>query len=310
MAQDGAAGHRRQLASVSNFLHAPLVARVRPKVSFLPVPGGLTIAGDHWDGERTPIVLAHGGGQTRHSWGATAEALAIAGHRVLSIDLRGHGDSSWAVDGEYAMADFLSDHIAVIDWIGEPVIWIGASLGGSSGLATIGEAPDRFCSLVLVDITPSPAKAGVDRILTFMAETSATGFGSLDEAADAVADYQPHRTRPADTSGLAKNLRLGEDGRWRWHWDPTFVTSPKSMTQERGSYDASQSIAKSLTIPTMLVRGRLSDLVTETEAQAFLEMVPHAEYVDVKDAAHMIAGDKNDVFMTAITNFVAKLDSA
>lgn len=280
------------------------------EATFLPVPGGITIVGDHWEGERTPIVLAHGGGQTRYSWGATAKALASAGHRVLSIDLRGHGDSSWAVDGEYAMADFVSDHLAVIDWIGEPVIWIGASLGGSSGLATVGERPDQFRSLVLVDITPAPAKAGVDRILTFMASTSASGFGSLDEAADAIADYQPHRTRPSDTSGLAKNLRQGEDGRWRWHWDPKFVTSPKSMTQEGGRHDASQSIARAVRLPTMLVRGRLSDLVTETEAEAFLELVPHAEYVDVEDAAHMIAGDKNDAFMNAITDFVARLDSA
>ena len=276
---------------------------------FLPVPGGITIAGDHWDGERTPIVLAHGGGQTRHSWGATAQALATAGHRVLSIDLRGHGDSSWAADGEYAMADFVSDHIGVIEWIGEPVIWIGASLGGSSGLSTVGACPDRFRSLVLVDITPTPAKAGVDRILTFMAETANSGFGSLEEAADAVADYQPQRTRPADSSGLAKNLRQGDDGRWRWHWDPKFVTSPKSMTHESGRDDATESVARGIEIPTMLVRGRLSDLVTETEAEAFLEMVPHAEYVDVEDAAHMIAGDKNDAFMDAITDFVARLDS-
>lgn len=205
------------------------------------------------------------------------------------------------------MDDFVGDHLAVIDWIGEPVIWIGASLGGSSGLMAIGPAADAFAALVLVDITPSPAEAGIDRILAFMAETSINGFGDLDEAADAVAAYQPHRTRPKNTSGLAKNLRLGDDGRWRWHWDPAFVTSPKSMTNERGRHGEAERIARSLRLPTMLVRGRLSDLVTEVEAQTFLEMAPHAEYVDVKNAAHMIAGDKNDVFMSAIVDFVSRL---
>lgn len=274
----------------------------------IPSPSGLTIAADHWPGPGTPIVLAHGGGQTRHSWGATAAALAERGHQVLSVDLRGHGDSTWATDGEYAMSDFVTDHLATIEWIGEPVVWIGASLGGSSGLMAVGAEAAAFAALVLVDITPSPAKAGVERILAFMAETSIKGFGDLDEAADAVAAYQPHRPRPKDTSGLAKNLRLGDDGRWRWHWDPAFVTSPKSMTNQRGRHDEAEDVARALTLPTMLVRGRLSDLVTETEAQAFLEMAPHAEYVDVANAAHMIAGDKNDVFMSAILDFVSHLN--
>jgi pimeloyl-ACP methyl ester carboxylesterase len=57
-------------------------------------------------------------------------------------------------------------------------------------------------------------------------------------------------------------------------------------------------------MPTMLVRGRLSDLVTQDEVDEFLKMVPHARYVDVKDAAHMIAGDKNDVFTDAVAEFL------
>lgn len=279
-----------------------------PEIVEIEVPSGLTIVGDHWPGERSPVVLAHGGGQTRHSWGATAAALADQGHRVVSIDLRGHGDSDWSPEGRYLMEDFVEDHLAVIDWIDDRVHWVGASLGGSSGLATVGQARDRLRSLVLVDITPSPAPEGVDRILTFMAETAASGFADLDEAADAVAAYQPHRARPRDPSGLAKNLRLGEDGRLRWHWDPAFVTSPKSMTQQRGRHEASRAIASGMTQPTMLVRGRLSDLVTEAQVTEFLDTVPHAEYVDVADAAHMIAGDRNDAFLAAVIDFIERLE--
>lgn len=287
-------------------MHALAVSSSSSRTVQIRVPDGLQIVGDHWEGDGPPVVLAHGGGQTRHSWGATAAALSEAGHRVLSIDLRGHGDSSWAADGEYGMEDFVRDHLAVIEWVGAPVMWIGASLGGSSALMAVGADVTAFSALVLVDITPSPAAAGVDRILRFMVETSIDGFADLDEAADAVAAYQPHRTRPKDTSGLAKNLRQGDDGRWRWHWDPAFVTSPKSMTNQRGHHDSGVAVARSLTLPTMLVRGRLSDLVTEKEAQEFLEAVPHAEYVDVADAAHMIAGDKNDAFMGAVLDFASR----
>jgi pimeloyl-ACP methyl ester carboxylesterase len=277
----------------------------------IPTPSGLCIAADEWPAEsgdsRPAVVLAHGGGQTRHSWGGTAAVLADHGHRVVSIDLRGHGDSDWAPDGDYSMAGHRDDALAVARWVDAPVAWVGASLGGMTGMHAVDEAPGLFTSLVLVDITPRPAAAGVSRILEFMAKDAVDGFASLEEAADAVAAYQPHRPRPTDLSGLAKNLRLGDDGRWRWHWDPAFLdirTGGASEPTRDRHHDTLEAIARRLALPTMLVRGKLSDLVTEAEVADFLEMVPHAEYVDVAGAAHMIAGDRNDVFTEAVVRFL------
>lgn len=264
---------------------------------------------DEWPGERAPVVLAHGGGQTRHSWGGTARILASHGHRVVSIDLRGHGDSDWAADGDYSMGAYADDATAVVQWIGAPVAWVGASLGGMTGLHAVDADADGFSSLTLVDITPRPAAVGVNRILEFMADRAHDGFASLDEAADAIAAYQPHRERPSDLSGLAKNLRQ-RDGRWYWHWDPAFLTvrgAPGSEHARGRRHDALEEIARRLTLPTMLVRGRLSDLVTQAEVDDFLDMVPHAQYVDVENAAHMIAGDRNDVFTDAVVAFLADL---
>lgn len=268
----------------------------------------LRLVGDHWPGDGTPVLLAHGGGQTRHSWGGTAASLAADGHEVLSIDLHGHGDSSWDPDGDYSMASFQTDGLAAATWVGRPVCWVGASLGGMTGLHAVDAQPDLFVSLVLVDITPRPAAAGVQRIMKFMGDRAADGFGSLEEAADAIAAYQTHRPRPDDLSGLAKNLRLGEDGRWRWHWDPAFLNIREGSTSEhaRGRHHAvMMDMARRLRLPTLLVRGHLSDLVTDDEVAEFLELVPHAEYVDVADAGHMIAGDKNDVFTNAVVDFLA-----
>jgi pimeloyl-ACP methyl ester carboxylesterase len=288
----------------------------------IPTGGGVTITADLWPGKpvpddagdggssmRSPVVLAHGGGQTRHSWGGTAAALAAAGHRVVSIDLRGHGDSTWAPDGDYTMEAYRDDALAVVRWMAAPVAWVGASLGGMTGLHAVHAAPELFTSLVLVDITPRPAREGVNRILEFMSANAVDGFGSLDEAADAIAAYQPHRTRPTDLSGLAKNLRLGEDGRWRWHWDPAFLdvrTGGSSEHARNQHHDTLAGMARSLTLPMLLVRGRLSDLVTEAEVAEFLALVPHAEFVDVADAGHMIAGDRNDVFTDSVTRFLAR----
>jgi pimeloyl-ACP methyl ester carboxylesterase len=274
---------------------------------FIDVPNGMRIAADEWPGDGPAVVLAHGGGQTRHSWGGTAAALAAHGHRVVSIDLRGHGDSAWDAEGDYSMRAYRDDALAVVDWIGEPVAWVGASLGGMTGLHAVDAAPHRFTALVLVDITPRPAAAGVSRILEFMGKDAVDGFASLDDAADAIAAYQPHRPRPSDLTGLAKNLRLGEDGRWRWHWDPAFLDTRTGGSSEHARdthHGELENIARRLTLPVLLVRGKLSDLVTEAEVAEFRAMVPHAGYVDVAGAAHMIAGDKNDVFTDAVVGFL------
>ena len=273
----------------------------------IAVSNGMRIAADEWPGDGPSVVLAHGGGQTRHSWGGTAAVLSSHGHRVLSVDLRGHGDSAWDPEGDYSMSAYRDDALAVAEWIGGPVAWVGASLGGMTGLHAVDAAPDRFSALILVDITPRPAAAGVSRILEFMAKNALDGFATLDDAADAITAYQPHRPRPTDLSGLAKNLRLGDDGRWRWHWDPAFLDPRTDGTSEHARdahHGELEAIARRLTLPMLLIRGKLSDLVTDAEVAEFRQMVPHAEYVDVAGAAHMIAGDKNDVFTDAVVQFL------
>ncbi|MBV1892882.1 MAG: alpha/beta hydrolase [Ilumatobacteraceae bacterium] len=268
---------------------------------------GVKITADHWLGDGPAVVMAHGGGQTRHSWGGTASVLATHGHQVLSVDLRGHGDTDWDSDGNYTMKAYRDDALAVAAWIDEPIAWVGASLGGMTGLCAVHETPDAFSALVLVDITPKPATKGLDRILAFMSNDAERGFATLEDAADAIAEYQPHRPRPKDLTGLSKNLRLREDGRWHWHWDPAFLSASNGRTSEHARdkrHTELTGFAKDIRKPTMLIRGRLSDLVTEEEAEEFLKLVPHAEYVDVADAAHMIAGDKNDVFTDAVVNFL------
>jgi pimeloyl-ACP methyl ester carboxylesterase len=273
----------------------------------IAVSNGMQIAADEWPGDGPPVVLAHGGGQTRHSWGGTAAALSAHGHHVVSMDLRGHGDSAWDANGDYSMSAYRDDALAVAEWIGAPAAWVGASLGGMTGLHAVDAAADRFSALILVDITPRPAAAGVTRILEFMGQDAVDGFATLDDAADAIAAYQPHRPRPSDLSGLAKNLRLGEDGRWRWHWDPAFInmrTGGGSEHARDAHHGQLEDIARRLELPVLLVRGKLSDLVTEAEVTEFRQMVPHAEYVDVAGAAHMIAGDKNDAFTDAVVQFL------
>ncbi len=275
----------------------------------------MTLRADEWSPGRSPtVVLVHGGGQTRHSWGGTAQRLHRDGRAALAYDQRGHGRSDRAPDRDYAHVRFAEDCVAVCcalrDRDGVAPVVVGASLGGLSALLAEGDlAPGCLGALVLVDITPRMERTGVERILSFMLDRVEGGFASLDEAADAVAAYQPHRDRPRDLAGLEKNLRLDDDGRWRWHWDPDLFLGP-SPVGASASAGRFEQAARSLTVPTLLVRGLRSDLVSEETAREFLDLCPHAEFVDVSDAGHMVAGDRNDAFTDAVVAFLDRLDRA
>lgn len=282
--------------------------------TFLGRDGNRLVATVAGDPSHPPVLLSHGGGQTRHSWHTTTAALGANGWYAVSLDLRGHGDSEWVADGDYSMDAFAADLLVVARELDHPVL-IGASLGGSSSLAAMGATADDPCgrALVLVDIAPHIERAGADRILSFMREKMEAGFASLEEVADAVHAYNPHRPRPTDLSGLRKNVRQRENGRWYWHWDPQFMTirpvDDESRTRDQLRVEALVRASKGLTVPVLLVRGRQSDLLSEDGAREFLQLVPHARYADVGGAGHMVAGDRNDVFNDAVMTFLADVQS-
>lgn len=277
--------------------------------------GGITLVGDvRGPKDALPVVLLHGGGQTRHSWGTTAAQLAASGWRAYTIDLRGHGESDWAPDGDYRLDAFAGDVREIARSLARPPVLVGASLGGIASLTAIAETepPNSIASaLVLVDVAPRMEQDGVERIGQFMMAQLADGFGSLDEVADAIAAYNPHRPRPTDLAGLRKNVRQRDDGRWVWHWDPQFVSGRfGSRDETRASLvdpGRLQAAARAVTIPTLLVRGRVSDLLSEEGAQELLELIPHAKLVDVAGAGHMVAGDRNDLFNEAVASFLEEL---
>lgn len=252
-----------------------------------------------------PVILIHGGGQTRHSWKHLAQRLIRNGCQVTNVDMRGHGDSAWAADGDYSLDAMVKDlHVIIAQQPAAPVV-IGASLGGITALVASGESSQATVrGIALVDIVPKIEAAGSNAILDFMT-ANPEGFASPEEAAAAVATYLPHRPRPPSTAGLMKNLRRGKDGRYYWHWDPRLLA-------ERGRGGRPEltarmeRAARNICVPTLLVRGAKSGLVSMEGVRHFLELIPAADFVDVKDAAHMVAGDMNDVFSQAIIDFMKK----
>jgi pimeloyl-ACP methyl ester carboxylesterase len=285
-----------------------------PRFETRRLPGaGVELQADAWgEPSHPPVLLMHGGGQTRHAWGGTARALAERGWYAVSIDLRGHGESDWSPEGAYYLDHFVADLRVVAAGFSMKPALVGASLGGLTAMAAEGEQPGSVgSSLVLVDVGHRMERQGVERIMEFMTADLEEGFATLEDAAAAVARFMPHRSPPRDLSGLRKNLREGRDGRWRWHWDPRFMHSPDSdgpTTLENGPRiadpDRLERAARGLRLPTLLLRGRMSDVLSEEGAREFLAEVPHARFVDVSDAGHMVAGDRNDVFTDAVVSFL------
>jgi pimeloyl-ACP methyl ester carboxylesterase len=270
---------------------------------------GVRLAGERWDaGDGAEVVLLlHGGGQTRHSWKSTARRLAASGRTAVLLDARGHGDSDWHPAHDYSLDGFVGDLIQYVATLDGPPVLVGASLGGITALVAAGEHPALARGLVLVDVVVRLEPQGVARIRDFM-NGAPNGFASLEEVADAIAAYNPLRPRPKSLDGLRKNVRRHDDGRWYWHWDPAFMRIDDEP-QRRIDPDRLRAAAAQVTIPTLIVRGTQSDVVSDAGLTDMLELIPHAHAVDVKAAGHMVAGDDNDVFAERLEAFLAQLDA-
>jgi pimeloyl-ACP methyl ester carboxylesterase len=259
--------------------------------------GGVNLVGDEYHPAHRvgpAVILLHGGAQTRHSWGQVPTRLAADGFLTLAVDLRGHGESSWAPEADYSPEALRSDAERMAAHIGTPVVIVGASLGGLVSLLFSSAHPDQVAHLVLVDVVPRNNPGGVERIRQFMSGNP-EGFETFEDAVGAVAAYQKHRPRPSEPVGLWRNLRRAPNGRLVWHWDPDFLLRdglPWTHLKE----DILVAEASRLKVRTTLLIGGDSDVVDEPAAAAFREMVPNAEVVVVPGASHMIAGDNNEMF--------------
>jgi peroxiredoxin len=272
---------------------------------------GVRIAADRLGDPLAPaVVFLHGGGQTRRSWSRAAAAVAERGWQAVTVDLRGHGESDWSDEGDYRVTTFAEDVLEVLRQLPPRPVLVGASLGGFTAMLLAGEiAQDTVRAVILVDIVPNMDPSGASRIHTFMNDRMASGFGSLDEVADAIQQYNPHRPRPTDLDGLQTNLRR-RDGRWYWHWHPKFIDGtsarpPIEVTEVDRMHAAVEAILRH-NVPMLLVRGQMSDLVTKERADEFISRFPEIDFIDVGGAGHMVAGDRNDLFAGAVVEFLAR----
>ena len=268
------------------------------------VDDGIELVADVGGDSAAPcVVLMHGGGQTRFSWQGAMRELIDAGYRVINFDARGHGDSAWAGPGGYSLARNALDLAQLTEGIPGAVALVGASLGGATALRAMADGMQP-AAVVLVDIVPRPDPRGVQRIRDFML-AKPDGFASIEEVADAIAAYNPHRPRPTDSKGLMRNLRVRADGRLRWHWDPAFLG--REITVELAElHDTIEGARVADEVPVLLIRGSISDVVSQEGLDELRRALPRLEVFDVPKAGHMVAGDRNDVFNQGMLAFLRR----
>lgn len=292
---DGDTNSMAAVPSNSTFNHRSFIGR-----------DGLRLAADvGGDPDHPSVILLHGGGQTRHSWHGTMRKLITRGYYVLNLDTRGHGESEWSATGDYSFDAMADDLVAVAASLPTLPAFVGASMGGCTALCAVGRVLSPVASaLVLVDVVPRIDPKGAARIIAFM-QGHPQGFATVEQAADAVAAYNPHRPRPRDFSGLMKNLRRRDDGRLYWHWDPRLLTGP-NLVEPPLMAERLLDMCKGVHIPTLLVRGMESEIVSEAGVAELRAHLPNVNVFDVANAGHMVAGDRNDVFNAGILDFLAR----
>lgn len=266
---------------------------------------GVVLAAERFGGSDGPgLLFTHGLGQTAGAWRQVARRFAASGWMALAADARGHGASGRnPLDLPYSPELLVDDLRRWAEAFKRPPVLIGASMGGLTGM--VAQALHRsFSALVLVDITPRWEPQGVARILAFM-RAHGDGFESIEAASDVIAAYMPHRPRKS-AQALSALLAQDEDGRWRWHWDPRLVDDMNRDTERRQRELA--EAASRIDVPTLLVTGGASDVVSRGTIDEFLALVPHAVHREVADARHLVAGDDNDAFADAVVDFLGGVD--
>ena len=254
-----------------------------------------------WGGEALPLLLCiHGYAQNAHSWDFTALALRDR-YRVLALDLRGHGDSQWAPDGDYSQGAYLGDLEAFVETAAAgPLVVVGLSLGGTLAYSYAAAHPDRVRTLVVVDTGPETTGPGRGRIRRFVRQPDV--LDSFESFVARTRRYNSRRPEWQVRGSLRHSLQQLPDGRWTWKYDPVLRSRRRPGPQQDPS--ARWALWAQVRCPTLLVRGASSDLLDAAVAQRMADALPNVRLMEVPNAGHLVPGDNPVGFEQTLTAFL------
>jgi esterase len=254
--------------------------------------------------EAPPIVLLHGGHQSAHSWDLVSLHLA-QNWRVLALDQRGHGDSEWARDVEYANETMSLDAEAFITTLGldRPVL-MGHSMGGRNALLLTKRNAALLRGLVIVDVGPELSERGRHAIAGFVRENQE--FEDLEHFVDSVRKYDPYRPREHIERTVKYNMLQRADGKFISKCD----YNPRRLGLMHGRTlrdNVTLDDVRRFELPTLLVRGAHSNILEADAAERFAAALPNGRLATVPDAGHNVHGQNTKGFIAAVTPFLEAL---
>jgi pimeloyl-ACP methyl ester carboxylesterase len=294
--------HLAEVAALAG-LELDLERVVLPRDRFFDA-NGLRLHFLEW-GEATaqPIILLHGGALTAHTWDVVCLGL-LPEFRCIAPDLRGHGDSGWAADGDYSTDAYRRDLEALLAHLGiDRCVLVGNSLGGMTAIrytAHRASMPQPL-ALVLVDIGPEMREAGRERLRNFTG--GPRELDSVEDFVDRAVAFNPLRRRDVLRRSLLNNLRQLPSGKWTWKYDPNrFGRGPNSgpppTTAERWTD------VQRITCPTLVVRGGRSDMFLDEDAAKLAAVLHDGRWIQIENASHTVQGDQPLALLTAIRDFL------
>ena len=249
-----------------------------------------------------PVLFLHGGGLNVHTWDLVCAALRLERH-CLALDQRGHGDSEWSPEMDYATESHAADLDAFVDRLGlDRFVLVGMSLGGANALAWAGAHSQRLAALVLVDVGPETRQAGVRKIAAFTSE--ATPLDSVEDFVDRALAFNPRRNATLLRRSLLHNLRRMPDGKWMWKYDQRHRGRVDPAAYERRRQLLWSAVAK-VACPTLVVRGAESDVFHDEDAERLARALSDGRWVKVPGAGHTVQGDNPAGLLVALREFLS-----
>jgi pimeloyl-ACP methyl ester carboxylesterase len=247
-----------------------------------------------------PVLFLHGGGQTARTWDLACLALRDDFH-CLALDQRGHGDSEWSYDFDYAPECHARDFEGFLDAEGiDRVAVVGMSMGCLNGLHFALRHPERVSAFVAVDAGPWVQIEAGRHIADFMAQSD--GARSLEVLVEHALRFNPRRDPRLLRVSLRHNLRRLPDGRLTWKADRR---RPTDFDRMRRSLEALQERVAELRCPTLILRGAESRVFLDDHAERFARAAPNARWLRIEGAGHTIQGDAPAAMVRAIRSFLA-----
>jgi esterase len=287
---------------------AATIAGLKPSNLSLPNENQLIIGAMRfhyldWGGGGRPILLLHGGGLNAHTWDVACTILKDR-YRCVALDQRGHGDSEWSPVVDYGAETQRADvegFVASLQ-LRNPVL-IGQSMGGLNAIAYAIRHSGEIKGLVVVDVGPEINPAGAQRIREF---ASTPELDSPDEFLARAVKFNPLRDPAVLKRSLFYNLRQTPAGKWTLKHDQRRASEDAARIATAQRERIARDIGK-ISCPTLILRGALSEVLSDDGADRFARSLPNAKWVRIENAGHNIQGDNPGGMLDALDPFLREI---